>query len=129
MEFGLVPTEQITRRRRGRSRPLLSSFKTFDLRRLKWKRYSRFEQKDLRGPAGNAVYVGRPSIWGNPFVIGKDGSRAEVIEKYETWLMSQPQLLSKLHGLRGKNFFVRGARRRLVMPTCLARGLRIKSAR
>ena len=63
---------------------------------------SRFKQKDLRGLAGNAVYVGRPSIWGNPFVIGKDGSRAEVIEKYETWLMSQPQLLSKLHDLRGK---------------------------
>ena len=35
-------------------------------------------KKHLRGPAGNAVYVGRPSIWGNPFVIGKDGSRAEV---------------------------------------------------
>jgi hypothetical protein len=60
-------------------------------------------KKHLRGPAGNAVYVGRPSVWGNPFVIGKDGSRAEVIEKYETWLMSQPQLLSKLHDLRGKN--------------------------
>ena len=60
-------------------------------------------KKYLRGPADNAVYVGRPSVWGNPFVIGKDGSRAEVIEKYETWLMSQPQLLSKLHELRGKN--------------------------
>ena len=28
------------------------------------------------------VYIGRGSIWGNPFVIGKDGSREEVIEKY-----------------------------------------------
>ena len=60
-------------------------------------------KKHLLGPAGNAVYVGRPSVWGNPFVIGKDGSRAEVIAKYETWLMSQPQLLSKLHELRGRN--------------------------
>jgi Domain of unknown function (DUF4326) len=32
-------------------------------------------KKDLRGPPVNAVYVGRPTIWGNPFVIDKDGSR------------------------------------------------------
>jgi hypothetical protein len=38
-------------------------------------------KKYLRGPAGNAVYVGRPSVWGNPFVIGKDGSRAECNRK------------------------------------------------
>jgi len=28
------------------------------------------------------VYIGRPSKWGNPFVIGKDGTREEVINKY-----------------------------------------------
>ncbi len=27
------------------------------------------------------VYVGRPSKWGNPFVIGRDGRRGEVIRK------------------------------------------------
>lgn len=32
------------------------------------------------------VYIGRPSKWGNPFVIGKDGTREEVIEKYRWWL-------------------------------------------
>jgi len=31
------------------------------------------------------VYIGRPSKWGNPFVIGKDGDRAEVIAKYRAW--------------------------------------------
>lgn len=36
------------------------------------------------------VYVGRPSKWGNPFVIGRDGERGEVIAKYEEWLM-EPQ--------------------------------------
>ena len=25
------------------------------------------------------VYIGRPSKWGNPFKIGRDGSRQEVI--------------------------------------------------
>ena len=48
------------------------------------------------------VYIGRPSIWGNPFIIGKDGTRSEVIEKYRNWIKTQPQLLAKLHTLRGK---------------------------
>jgi hypothetical protein len=34
------------------------------------------------------VYIGRPSILGNPFAIGKDGTREEVIKKYEDWLRS-----------------------------------------
>jgi hypothetical protein len=34
----------------------------------------------------NAIYVGRPTKWGNPFVIGKDGTREEVVAKYEAWL-------------------------------------------
>ena len=28
------------------------------------------------------VYIGRPTPWGNPYKIGKDGTREEVIEKY-----------------------------------------------
>lgn len=35
-------------------------------------------------PAG-AMYCGRPTILGNPFVIGKDGTREEVITKYRVW--------------------------------------------
>ena len=42
------------------------------------------------GVPTNAVYIGRPSKWGNPFVIGKDGSREEVIDKYRAWLLTQP---------------------------------------
>ncbi len=33
-------------------------------------------------PAG-AIYIGRGSLWGNPFVIGKDGDRDAVIDRYE----------------------------------------------
>ena len=48
------------------------------------------------------VYIGRGSIWGNPFVIGRDGDRAEVIRKYEAYLASQPELIVRLPELRGK---------------------------
>lgn len=48
------------------------------------------------------VYIGRPSKWGNPFEIGKDGTREEVIEKYEAWLLNQPSLLSSLQEIKGK---------------------------
>lgn len=48
------------------------------------------------------VYIGRPSKWGNPFEIGKDGTRSEVIRKYEMWLIHQPKLMADLHELKGK---------------------------
>lgn len=35
------------------------------------------------------VYIGRPSKWGNPFVISKDSSREEVVKKYREWLLGQ----------------------------------------
>jgi len=54
-------------------------------------------------PAADRVYGGRPSKWGNPFAIGRDGTRDEVIAKYRAWLMQQPALLAQLPELRGKN--------------------------
>jgi len=37
----------------------------------------------------NAVYIGRGSPLGNPFVIGKDGNRDEVCDKYEAYFEQQ----------------------------------------
>ena len=49
------------------------------------------------------VYIGRPSKWGNPFAIGKDGNRQEVIEKYREWIQSRPDLLAAVvPELKGK---------------------------
>lgn len=48
------------------------------------------------------VYIGRPSKWGNPFVVGKDGTRHEVVTKYLDWLQTQPALLGTLSELKGK---------------------------
>ncbi len=54
-------------------------------------------------PKGS-VYIGRPSKWGNPFSIGKDGSRKEVIQKYKDWITFQPKLIEEAQKeLRGKN--------------------------
>lgn len=55
---------------------------------------------------GQVVYIGRPSRWGNPFVIGKHGSRSEVILLYKNRLIHElqetPGLVPTLRSLRGK---------------------------
>ena len=48
------------------------------------------------------VYIGRKSKWGNPFEIGKDGTRKEVIEKYRKYVLSNKELMNSLHELEGK---------------------------
>jgi hypothetical protein len=35
------------------------------------------------------VYVGRPTVLGNRYVIGRDGTREECIEKYKVWLQNE----------------------------------------
>ena len=56
------------------------------------------------------VYIGRPSIWGNPF-SHKTGtqaqfqvaSREEAIQKYEQWLLARPDLVNLAKSvLKGK---------------------------
>lgn len=67
------------------------------------------------------VYVGRGGVvfidgkrfpskaskWCNPFKIGKDGDRKEVIKKYDRFILEQiannPELLEELKSLKGKN--------------------------
>lgn len=48
------------------------------------------------------VYIGRPSKWGNPFKIGEDGTRQQVIYKYYLWVREQPELMASLHELYDK---------------------------
>ena len=48
------------------------------------------------------IYIGRGSIWGNPFRIGKDGSRGECIKKYRRMILERPDLLRRLPELEGK---------------------------
>lgn len=48
------------------------------------------------------IYIGRPSKWGNPYTIGKDGTREEVIDKYRRYILSNNKLLADLHELKDK---------------------------
>ena len=57
--------------------------------------------KRVNGLPVGAIYIGRGSKWGNPFVIGRDGDRAEVIARYGRWLRTQHHLLRALDELRG----------------------------
>ncbi len=54
----------------------------------------------------DAVYIGRPSKYGNPFKIGRDGTRIEVIAKYRDFVL---RILRKdshwLDDLKGKDLF------------------------
>lgn len=52
----------------------------------------------------DAVYVGRPSKWGNPFVLGSDGNREEVIRLYKNYLFENPELIAQAQEeLKGKD--------------------------
>jgi hypothetical protein len=46
---------------------------------------------------GDGIYIGRPSLLGNPFRIGEDGTRDEVIQLYRAWLWSQINLRGKVY--------------------------------
>lgn len=49
------------------------------------------------------VYIGRPSKWGNPYIIGKDGTREEVLDKYSEYILNNSLLLSQAKiELKGK---------------------------
>ena len=48
------------------------------------------------------IYVGRPSKWGNPYIIGRDGTRLQVIEKYRQHIQSSRLLMMCIPELVGK---------------------------
>jgi hypothetical protein len=72
-----------------------------DLRVIHWRDRER---------APGFVYVGRAaprlglaeSPFANPFRIGPDGGRTDVIQRYRSWILDRPDLLLRLHELRGR---------------------------
>lgn len=67
----------------------------------------------------NTVFVGRPTRWGNPYKVGRDGTAAECVEKYkklflpythhpptnglDDFFISQSTIEAAQSELRGKN--------------------------
>lgn len=51
----------------------------------------------------DAVYVGRPSDWGNPFYIGHHGNREECVEKFREYINQNRSLMARIGELKGKN--------------------------
>jgi hypothetical protein len=59
------------------------------------------------------VYIGRAnknygmagSKWANPFIVGDDGTREQVIQAFREWIKHQPELMNALEELRGKILF------------------------
>lgn len=48
------------------------------------------------------VLIDRTTVWGNPFIVGKDGTRDAVCNKFERWFPLQAHLVEKLPELIGK---------------------------
>lgn len=52
----------------------------------------------------DAVYVGRPSIYGNPFTMDGEPTRSRVIKSYMDWVTTQPTTLMAIRqNLPGKD--------------------------
>jgi hypothetical protein len=48
------------------------------------------------------IFIGRPSKFSNPFKINEDGTRSEVIDKFETYFRNHPKLDELIKELNGK---------------------------
>jgi hypothetical protein len=60
-----------------------------------------FNRRANNVPPG-AVYVGRPTKWGNPYKVGPDGDHAEVVRKFRAYICAD-DLIFEIGELRGKD--------------------------
>jgi hypothetical protein len=80
----------------------------FAARMNKPKRIQRSRSKGWKMPA-NAIYVGRPTVWGNPYVVGSELMNGETltaekaVELYEQHLAENFSERDIRHCLRGKD--------------------------
>lgn len=45
------------------------------------------------------TYIGRPSIFGNPFWLKSEAQRDHVVDSYEAWARNQPKILEAIKAL------------------------------
>lgn len=56
--------------------------------------------KRTAGVPSGAIYVGRPSKWGNPFAMKNEADRERVVQQFRQWVCDQPALMIALPELR-----------------------------
>lgn len=49
-----------------------------------------FNRRRERAPV-SAVYVGRPTVYGNPFTVEQYGSQSEAVRMYKKWIYDPEQ--------------------------------------
>lgn len=64
--------------------------------------------KHIRDRKPGDIYIGRPSPWGNPFRIGRNGTREHAITAFRFWALysQEPRarwIRAHVHELKGKN--------------------------
>ncbi len=74
-------------------------------RLFSFKRQAHLDYYDESQRLGRCVLIHRPTKWGNPFLIGRDGDRPTVVAKYRVWLPTQPQLMASLGELVDKDLW------------------------
>ena len=40
------------------------------------------------------IYIGRPTKWGNPFVLTNERDRDAIVDQYRKWLRTKPELVA-----------------------------------
>ena len=64
--------------------------------------YKNFHALRYARDEGIFVAIDKPSDWANPFLMGQDGNRDEICDKYEIFYGLKTSLHGKIRGLRGK---------------------------
>jgi hypothetical protein len=55
-------------------------------------------------PGETGVYIGRPSIWGNPFAMASKADRNFACDQFEMYIVTQPELIARAkRELKGQN--------------------------
>lgn len=57
-----------------------------------------------KNPPKDAIYIGRGSPYGNPFIIGKHGDRKQVVDMHKQSVLSNLQFMQNVRqNLKGKS--------------------------
>lgn len=51
----------------------------------------------------NTIFIDKGSIWANPFVVGRDGTREECVRRYNLMLAVSEEILNDIDHLKGKD--------------------------